>query len=183
MQHCIPDRQVPETRQVRPKVPKSSHNIAQCSALLSAWNLDSKCPRKNSRLPTDTHGFPKLPEAKTIAQINQNRQIMACLFYMIWFAVLQALPSALEQHIKREKCPKEPRREASLCRFAKPKLQEGGREGGREAGREISIEDSHLVKSTKNPGHVAMSPLLGQLMSVWGKQLVHWCNILKGKMR
>ena len=168
---------------MRPKVPKSSHNIAQCSALLSAWNLDSKCPRKNSRLSTDTHGFSKLPEAKTIAQINQNRQIMACLFYMIWFAVLQALPSALEQHIKREKCPKEPRREASLCRFAKPKLQEGGREGGREAGREISIEDSHLVKSTKNPGHVAMSPLLGQLMSVWGKQLVHWCNILKGKMR
>ena len=143
--------------------------------MLSAWNLDSKCPRKNSRLPTDTHGFPKLPEAKTIAQINQNRQIMACLFYMIWSVLYD-----MEQHIKRDKYPKEPRREASLCRFAKPKLQEGGREGGREAGREISIEDSHL-KSTKNPGAIAISPLLGQLMSVWGKQLVDWCNIFKRK--
>ena len=60
----------------------------------------------------------------------------------------------------------------------------GGRQRGREAGREISIEDSHLVKRTKNPGSVAMSPLLGQVMSVWGKQLVHTgATFSKGKMR
>ena len=68
-----------------------------------------------------------------------------------------------------------------VCKTEVTGGRQRGREGGREAGREMSIEDSHLGKSTKNPGSVAMSPLLGQVMSVWGKQLVHWRNILKRK--
>ena len=100
--------------------------------MLSAWNLDSKCPRKNSRLSTDTHGFSKLPEAKTIAQINQNRQIMTCLFYMIWFAVLQALPSALEKHIKTNT----QRNPEGKLPFAGLQNRSYRREAGREGGRE-----------------------------------------------